>query len=44
VSQGALFAFGSVILFIVVTGAFAYGLLRAREWALQEGLENYTKS
>lgn len=32
-SQGALFAFGSVIFFVVVSGAFAYGLQRAREWA-----------
>lgn len=34
-SQGALFAFGSVILFIVLTGSFMYGLQRAKEWSEQ---------
>jgi len=33
VSQGSLFAFGAVIFMIVLTGAFTYGLLRAKEWA-----------
>lgn len=32
-SQGALFAFGSVIFFVVVSGAFMFGIQRAREWA-----------
>ncbi len=32
-SQGALFAFGSVIFFVVLSGAFVYGVQRAREWA-----------
>ena len=32
-SQGALFAFGSVIFFVVLSGAFIYGVQRAREWA-----------
>lgn len=30
-SQGALFAFGSVIFFVVLSGAFLYGLQKARE-------------
>jgi len=36
-SQGALFAFGSVIFFIVVTGSFMFGLQRAKEWAEKSG-------
>jgi len=32
-SQGALFAFGSVIFFVVLSGAFVYGVQRVREWA-----------
>lgn len=35
-SQGALFAFGSVIFFIVITGAFMFGLVKTREWAERE--------
>lgn len=31
-SQGALFAFGSVIFFVVLSGAFMFGIQRAREW------------
>lgn len=43
-SQGALFAFGSVIFSIVITGAFTYGLLRAREWAVREGFGDTPRS
>lgn len=35
-SQGALFAFGSVIFFVVFSGAVAYGLVRTREYAERE--------
>ena len=36
-SQGALFAFGAVIFFVVVTGGFMYGLMRNRELADRQG-------
>jgi len=36
-SQGVLFAFGSVIFFIVLTGAFMFGLQCAKEWAEKSG-------
>jgi hypothetical protein len=36
VSQGALFGFGCVIFFIVLTGAFVYGLTAVREIADRE--------
>jgi hypothetical protein len=32
-SQGTLFAFGSVIFFVVFSGAVAYGLVRMKELA-----------
>ena len=32
-SQGALFGFGCVIFFIVVTGGFLYGMMTVRELA-----------
>ncbi|MEY2741461.1 MAG: hypothetical protein RL283_1563 [Actinomycetota bacterium] len=35
-SQGALFGFGCVIFFIVLTGAFVYGLTAVREIADRE--------
>ncbi len=31
-SQGALFAFGSLVFFVVISGAFLYTVQKAREW------------
>ncbi|MEY3681190.1 MAG: hypothetical protein RL547_1803 [Actinomycetota bacterium] len=35
-SQGALFAFGSGIFLIVLSGAFMYAVQKTREWAKRE--------
>jgi hypothetical protein len=35
-SQGAIFGFGCVIFFVVLTGAFLYGLATIREAAERE--------
>jgi len=31
-SQGALFAFGSIIFFVVLSGAFLFTIQKTREW------------
>jgi len=35
-SQGAIFGFGCIIFFIVLTGTFLYGLMTVRESAERE--------
>lgn len=42
-NQAALFGFGCVIFFIVLTGAFLYGMLTIREYAETENSNSYIR-